>query len=215
LYVMTLYSTLVVNSPSPQSRARGTKIGIDSRLISYTEATKLTTALTPRASSLVFPWQNLVDLLWKDRPIRPKEPVYIQPLGLAGTDASSKLAQIRSWIVESKPETGMYTTKPPTQAQTPIATFMASLAAIAWTLNLRGSDIPFNPVFQAYLFVALDRAVLFIDSAKVSAEMREYLEGIGVATKEYSEVWPFLRGREWGEGKVREWFNLMVVLWGI
>lgn len=99
----------------------------------------------------------------------------------------------------------MYTTKPPTAAQIPIAAFLSSLAAIAWTLNLRGSDIPFNPVFQAYLFVALDRAVLFVDSAKLGEEIKEYLEGIGVGTKEYSAVWPFLRGREWGEGKVRDY----------
>jgi Creatinase/Prolidase N-terminal domain len=96
----------------------------------------------------------------------------------------------------------MYTTKPPTSAQTPIATFLSNLASIAWTLNLRGSDVSFNPVFQAYLFIALDRAVLFIDSAKVSPEISEYLQSIGVTTREYSEVWPFLRGRDWGEGKV-------------
>ncbi|KAF8532523.1 hypothetical protein JB92DRAFT_3080697 [Gautieria morchelliformis] len=184
------------------ARAKGTKIGIDSRLISYSAASKLSTALTPRASSLVFPWQNLIDLLWKNRPVRPKEPVYIQPLVFAGEDASSKLSSIRQWIQNSTPETGIYTTKPPTSAQTPIATFLSNLASIAWTLNLRGSDVPFNPVFQAYLFIALDRAVLFIDSAKISPEIRDYFESIGVTTREYSEVWPFLRGRDWGEGKI-------------
>ncbi|KAF8590921.1 Creatinase/aminopeptidase [Ramaria rubella] len=184
------------------ARAKGTKIGVDSRMISYTLAAKLNAALTPRASSLVYPWQNLVDLIWKDRPLRPRDPIFLQPLQFAGEDAQSKLSILRKWIRESVPEMGLYTTKPPSAAQTPIATFVSNLASIAWLLNLRGSDIPFNPVFQAYLFVSLDRAILFIDSAKVSEEIGDYLESIGVSTREYSDVWPFLRGKDWGEGKV-------------
>lgn len=129
--------------------------------------------------------------------------MYIQPLEFAGQAAASKLSKIREWIQSSTPETGMYTTKPPTAAQIPIATFISNLATVAWTLNLRGSDIPLNPVFQAYLFVALNHAVLFIDSAKISEEIGEYLQSIGVTTREYSDVWPFLRGKDWGEGKVR------------
>lgn len=128
--------------------------------------------------------------------------MYIQGLEFAGEPAKSKLSKIRKWIKNSIPETGMYTTQPPTPAQTPVATFISNLASIAWTLNLRGSDVPFNPVFQAYLFVALDRTILFIDSAKVSPEISDYLQSIGVTTREYSDVWIFLRARDWGEGKV-------------
>ena len=185
-----------------QARANGIKIGIDSRLIPYSAAAKLIAALTPRASSLVFPWQNLIDLLWKTRPARPREPVYIQGIEFTGEHAKSKLSNIRKWIKTSAPETGMYTTKPPNSSQIPVATFMSNLASIAWTLNLRGSDIPFNPVFQAYLFVEFDRAILFVDSAKLSPEISNYLQSIGVTTREYSDVWFFLRARDWGEGKV-------------
>jgi Xaa-Pro aminopeptidase len=69
-------------------------------------------------------------------------------------------------------------------------------------LNLRGSDIPYNPVFQAYLFVGLDRCILFIEDAKVQGEEDSYLHGIGVERRSYTDIWPFLRKREWGEGKV-------------
>lgn len=73
----------------------------------------------------------------------------------------------------------------------------------AWLLNLRGDDIPFNPVFHSYLFVSLSQAVLFIEPAKVSPAVDEYLRSINVECKEYNEVWSFLRLKPWGEGRVR------------
>ena len=72
----------------------------------------------------------------------------------------------------------------------------------AYVLNLRGSDIPFNPLFHSYLFVGLERAVLFVDTGKVSDEVGDYLKGLNVEVKEYNDLWAFLRRREWGEGKV-------------
>jgi Xaa-Pro aminopeptidase len=69
-------------------------------------------------------------------------------------------------------------------------------------LNLRGQDIPFNPVFQSYLFIGLDRAVLFIDKSKTNDDVIDYLTAVGVEVKEYNDLWTFLRKREWGEGKV-------------
>jgi Xaa-Pro aminopeptidase len=73
---------------------------------------------------------------------------------------------------------------------------------VAWTLNLRGRDVPFNPVFHAYLFIALDRTVLFIETAKVTDEIQVYLNELNITTMEYSEVWSYLRQWKWGDGKV-------------
>ena len=99
----------------------------------------------------------------------------------------------------------------------PVATILTSLANIgendsfcryqthahaAWTLNLRGRDVPFNPVFHAYLFIALDRTVLFIESVKLTEEIRIYLGELNVVTMEYSDVWSYLRQWKWGDGKV-------------
>lgn len=151
---------------------------------------------------MVYPWQNLVDLLWKDRPFRPKDPVYVQPMEFAGEDVISKLAGVREWIRRSAPETAKYSANPPPTSDIPVAALIHNLSDVAWSLNLRGSDIPYNPVFHAYLFVSLDNAILFVDSEKVAEEVREYLTENGVSMREYSDVWPFLRGKEWGEGKV-------------
>jgi len=72
----------------------------------------------------------------------------------------------------------------------------------AYALNLRGSDIPYNPLFHAYLFVSLDKAVLFVESPKLHDDVKNYLVAINVEYRNYTDLWPFLRRREWGDGKV-------------
>ena len=73
----------------------------------------------------------------------------------------------------------------------------------AYVLNLRGDDVPFNPVFVSYLYIGLDRAILFIEQDKVEPPVREYLQNLKVEIRDYNGIWSFLRTREWGEGKVR------------
>ena len=69
-------------------------------------------------------------------------------------------------------------------------------------LNLRGDDIPFNPVFLSYLFIGQDDAILFIEQSKVSTEVSTYLQSIGVGVRDYNDIWTFLRRKEWVEGNV-------------
>lgn len=79
---------------------------------------------------------------------------------------------------------------------------LTHLPAVAWTLNLRGCDIPYNPLFHAYLFVGLDRSFLFVDANKVTKEVADYLRSVDVSLRDYTDLWSFLRRREWGDGKV-------------
>lgn len=73
----------------------------------------------------------------------------------------------------------------------------------AYVLNLRGDDIPFNPVFVSYMYIGLDRAILFVEQEKIEPPVREYLQNLRVELRDYNGIWSFLRTREWGEGKVR------------
>ena len=73
----------------------------------------------------------------------------------------------------------------------------------AYILNLRGDDIPFNPVFVSYMYIGLDRAILFVEQEKIEPPVREYLQNLKVEIRDYNGIWSFLRTREWGEGKVR------------
>ncbi|KAI0746192.1 Creatinase/aminopeptidase [Earliella scabrosa] len=183
-------------------RANDSKIGIDARLISYEKATALNNELKPKNSKLQYPPQNLVDLVWREKPARSKEPIYVQPQEFTGTSAGEKLRRLREWVKRQRPSVPSYSKAEPKPSQMQVATLISNLSSIAWLLNLRGDDIPFNPVFHSYLFVGLESATLFIESAKVTPDVEGYLQSIGVAIRDYNDIWTFLRRKEWGEGNV-------------
>lgn len=214
------------------ARPRGSKIGIDSRMISYERATRLYKGLCERGSKLAHPRQNLVDLVWDRRPKRPKNYIYMQPVEFTGRDVKEKLRDVQKWIRKqnaaiAKPSEShsdsfgsgneeesplrQTTTANATAATTPTpntgdritALFVSNLTSIAYILNLRGNDIPYNPVFTAYLLIGEDgRTILFIEGDKVPKEVEEYLHRNDITIQEYSDVWAFLRAKQWGEGKV-------------
>jgi Xaa-Pro aminopeptidase len=183
-------------------RVRDSRIGIDARMLSHEKAATFNAQLTAKSSKLIYPPQNFVDLIWKDKPMRSREPIFVQPMEFTGKDASSKLSELRSWVRKYPPATLSYSKAAPTPAQMHVATLVTSLSSIAWLLNLRGADIPYNPLFQAYFFLSLERSILFTDPSKMTDNVREYLDKLGIERREYNDVWSFLRRREWGEGKV-------------
>ena len=155
----------------------GSRVGLDARMISWAKASALNSAISKAGAKLVFPAQNLVDLVWKTRPARSKDLIFKQPRKYAGEDASSKLSAIRAWITEQPPAKPAYAKPgPATESQKHVATLVSGLSNVAWSLNLRGHDIPFNPVFQAYLFVSLNAVVLFVETSKVKDDVRSYLK---------------------------------------
>lgn len=111
-------------------RAKDTRIGIDARMISHTKATELNNQLSPKGSKLVFPPQNLIDLVWKDKPLRSKEPIFVHPMEFTGKSTPNKLADIRTWIRETPPTTTSYSKSPPTKDKYHVATLITSLDAI-------------------------------------------------------------------------------------
>jgi len=185
-------------------RIRGSRIGIDARMLSLETANFLNKEMGLRNldSKLVFPSQNLVDLVWKDKPPKSVMAVYPQPLEFTGMEAPAKLAQIRQWIRNQPPTPLAYTKREPTPKDMQIGHILTSLPQIAWTLNLRGADIPYNPLFHAFLYIGLDRAVLFLDAVKVVPEIADYLRSINVERRDYTEFWNYLRRREYGVGRV-------------
>ncbi|KAF9237430.1 Creatinase aminopeptidase [Melanogaster broomeanus] len=183
-------------------RSKNAKIGIDARMISHEKATQLLSRLNTKGSKLVFPPQNYIDLTWKEKPLRSKDPIFIQSIDFTGRESSSKIAEVRQWIQMQPPAVPAYSKSAPTPSQMHVGTLITSLSNIAHLLNLRGSDIPFNPLFYAYLFISPDKVILFLDSAKLTDDTEEYLRALKVNRREYNDIWSFLRRREWGEGKL-------------
>ncbi|KAJ7774106.1 Creatinase/aminopeptidase [Mycena olivaceomarginata] len=155
----------------------GSRIGVDARLIPPALKVSLDAGL-PAGSKLVCQLDNLVDEVWKNKPMRSTDPVNVHPLKFTGRAADSKLAELRETIVAFSPSASYLVTP---------------LDDLAWLLNLRGNDMFNQPFFYAYLFVSSTDAVLFIDPRKVTSEVEEYLTSLGVRTKPYSTVWDFLK----------------------
>lgn len=178
-------------------------------------AIQITTALHANGSKLKFPRLNLIDVVWKNRPPKPYGQVYIHEEKFHGQPAQEKLQNLRTWIKAQKPypNYAQPKTTPPksSMANVPTATILCSLPNIAWMLNLRGSDLPFTPVFHAYLFVSLVAAVLFVDRKKVNREVEGYLKSIGVVLRDYGDVFTFLRTGGWGAGRVRSFHSLPII----
>lgn len=99
-------------------------------MLSYTKATELNTQLTPKGSKLVYPPQNLIDLVWKDKPLRSKEPIFIHPMEFTGKSTPDKLADIRTWIRDTPPTTSSYSKSTPTSDKYHVATLITALDSI-------------------------------------------------------------------------------------
>ena len=111
-------------------------------------------------------------LIWRNRPVIPEHPVEIYPLKYAGEPTRDKIDRIREALRQHHAD-GM---------------LMAALDDIAWTLNLRGADVHCNPVFVAYLLISSKDVTLFINQAKLTAEVSEYLRNEGIRVEDYGQV---------------------------
>ena len=110
--------------------------------------------------------------IWRNRPVIPENPVEIYPLKYAGEPVREKMTRIREALRQLHAD-GM---------------LMAALDDIAWTLNLRGTDVHCNPVFVAYLLISSKDVTLFVNQAKLTAEVSDYLKSEGIQVEDYEQV---------------------------
>lgn len=120
-----------------KNRVNGNRIGIDGRMLSYEKAILLNSKIASRNTKMVYPVQNLIDLVWKDKPPKSTEPVFKQPMEFAGEHATSKIKKIREWIRSQPPDIPSYSkASEPKPSQIHVGTLIASLPAIGTRLCL-------------------------------------------------------------------------------
>ena len=110
--------------------------------------------------------------IWKDRPAIPENPVEIYPLKYAGESCREKISRIRKALRDAHAD-GM---------------LMSALDDIAWTLNLRGTDVHCNPVFVSYLLISSNHVTLYINKVKLTPQVEAYLDSEGIAVAPYEDV---------------------------
>lgn len=153
----------------------GQKVGIDGMLFSVNTYNELKKVLESKGIELI-PDFKPADGIWNDRPALPKNRIFIHGQRFCGQSCTDKIAEVLRRVNEAGAD----------------STVVCALDAIAWVLNLRGSDVKYNPVFTAFLYLAPKGSTLFIDKDKVPANVKEYLDTNGIAVAPYTSLEKFL-----------------------
>ena len=159
----------------------GESCGVDFSVISSHFAADMSDMLAGREIALrdTGDW---FETLWTDRPAMPTDPVYLLEEKYTGMSVTEKLTAIRG--VMDKAGADMHVVN--------------VLDDIAWTLNVRGSDVHCTPVVMSYLLIGREDAIWFVDTQKVSESVREALFSEGVYLREYGEITAALEAIEPG-----------------
>ena len=150
----------------------GAEVGLDGMVNSASFVKELIGDLRKQGGITVRTNLDPLALIWRARPAIPENKVEIYPMEYAGEAAHDKIARIRKGLREQHAD-GM---------------LMSALDDIAWTLNLRGSDVHCNPVFVSYLLISSKDATLYINKVKLQPEVLAYLKSEGVGVAPYEDV---------------------------
>lgn len=177
---ITLYKEMLPETPSIteflcQNLKPGESVSIDGKMFSVQQVEQMKEDLAPYQLQVNL-FGDPLKSIWKDRPSMPDAPAFIYDVKYAGKSCGEKVAAIRTELKKK----GIY------------ALFLSSLDEIAWTLNLRGSDVHCNPVIVSYLLVTQDEVVYFISPEKITQEVNEYLQEQQVSLRKYDETESFL-----------------------
>ena len=157
--------------PLDEEEEEGLFVGIDGWCVPQSQACDLQLAMNARGMTLRTDIEPTAEL-WEDRPSLPLSPIEIQHIEYAGEAATSKMQRIREAL----------------RVRGANATVITQLDDIAWTLNLRGTDVHCTPLFVAYLLLTPDDAVLYVNPQKITPEVQRYLTEIQVRTAPYDSL---------------------------
>ncbi|KAI9791968.1 MAG: hypothetical protein M1816_003237 [Peltula sp. TS41687] len=151
----------------------GKNVGVDPTVITAPDARKLNEKIKKKGGvGLVSVTGNLVDRVWGDkRPPRPAEKVHVLGLEYTGKPFEDKLEDLRKELAKNKSP----------------GFIVSMLDEVAWLYNLRGNDIPYNPVFYSYAIITPDSASLYVDSSKIGDDVRSHL-GSAVTIRPYESI---------------------------
>ena len=172
LYKLALPETPSITEFLLHELHAGQAVGLDGQTYSAAEASALANKLSRKEIKLDTS-ADLIEGIWKDRPAVPGNPM---PEALSGASVHEKLDLINNQL----------------RSEGADCLILAALDEIAWTFNIRGTDVTYNPVVVSYAFVSEDESVLFIKPEKLTAEITEHLKKEGVTLAEYSMIQRYL-----------------------
>ena len=156
--------------------SEGYTLGLDARYFSIKETKELCDICSEHGCR-IDSFFTAPEFLMTDRKPLPHGKLFILDEEYSGMSTEKKLSLIRSSVRECGCDTHI----------------LSDLADIAYILNLRGSDIPFNPLFLSYLVITMDDAVLFVASDNITPDVRNHLSGLNVQISEYSGFYEYIQ----------------------
>jgi len=156
-------------------------VGIDGWLFSKSQEKTFRKNLSANGHKLVT-HIDLIEPIWENRPVLPQNEAFLVDAKFAGKSAKDKIAEIRSHLSKHKVH----------------SILLSSLDEIAWTLNIRSSDIEFNPLVISYLLIGKTKSILFIDKEKI-IQLENHLNEAGIEVLPYSHAKAYLASYSEGE----------------
>ncbi|CAM2736244.1 aminopeptidase P family protein [Hathewaya histolytica] len=160
-------------------------IGFDGKTVSRTFAEELESTLYKKNIKFNLQW-DLLGTLWNDRPSIPEDKIFTLDVKYAGLSRTEKINNVREEMKKLEGNNFL----------------LSSLDDIAWLFNIRGNDVPCNPVIISYALISLDEAILFVNGKKVPENVRKELECDGILIKEYEEVENYLNRLKSGDSVI-------------
>lgn len=155
-----------------EHNAAGKRVGVDPKTISITMAKRWQRCLDEVDGQLISIEDNFVDSIWQDQPAFKHSQTSIWDKQYAGLSAKEKIAQVRNAYQKLNAD----------------AHIVTMLDAIAWLFNIRGNDIPYNPVMTSYAIITDNKAMLFIDPQSVTEELEKHCQQQGIELHDYQDV---------------------------
>lgn len=154
---------------------KGSSVGIDPWVYAASDALILETALQKKGLCLNSK-TDVISKVWQDRPMLPSDPLFVFPIEFSGRSSQEKMSQLREVLAR---EGCNYL-------------LLSALDEIAWTFNIRGNDVKYNPVVISFALICLDKSILFISPSKINREDLLYFKQADVQLAEYNKIGNFL-----------------------
>lgn len=175
LFKMMLPETPTIPEFLTHELKEGQTVGLNGETYSLADARSLEKALAEKEIKLNTN-ASLIDPIWKERPAIPEAPMFEMPVELSGKSTEDKLIDINKMLHKAGAD----------------CTILSALDEVAWTFNIRGTDVAYNPVVISYAFVSEKESVLFVNPKKIPAEIAEHLKKEGVTLADYGMLATFL-----------------------
>ena len=175
LFKMMLPETPTIPEFLAHELEKGQTVGLNGETYSLAEARTLEKALAEKEIKLNTN-ASLIDPIWKERPAIPEAPMFEMPVELSGKSVEDKLLDINKMLHKAGAD----------------CTILSALDEVAWTFNIRGTDVAYNPVVISYAFISEKESVLFVNPKKIPAEIAEHLKKEGVTLADYGMLATFL-----------------------